>query len=177
VISSIAASESPSADRYIAGFEAGARAADPTVKLLRSYASTAAPARCRALAAAQIAAGSDIVFPVAGACGAGALQAANEKGVWAIGVDSDLGYLGPSLLASAALRVDTAVILAINAVHDGSFAGGRDVEFGVAQDAVALAGINPAVARSIRAKLRFIAGRLRAGRISIPTALSDADGA
>lgn len=171
VISSIVGSKSPSAARYIAGFEAGARAADPKVRLLRAYATGAAPARCYALATSQIAAGSDIVFPVAGACNAGALQAVSEKGVWAIGVDADQSYLGPSLLASAALRADTAVILAINAVHDGRFAGGSDVEFGAAQNAVGVAGINAAVPQSIRAKLRAVSARLRAGAISIPTAL------
>jgi basic membrane protein A and related proteins len=171
VISSIVAVESTTADRYVAGFEAGARLADPTVKLLRAYASTATPARCRALARSQIAAGSDIVFPVAGACDSGALKAAAEAGVWSIGLDNDQAELDPSLLVSAVVRADTVVELAIHAVHDGTFAGGRDIEFGVAQGAVELAGVNATVPAAIRAKLRFIVSRVRAGRISIPTAL------
>jgi basic membrane protein A len=174
VISTIAGVKNPSADRYIAGFEAGARAADPKVKLLRAYSASGSPARCHALAAAQIAAGSDIVFPVAGTCDAGALQAAVEQGVWAIGADNDQSYLGPAVLASAALRADAAVMLAIDAVHAGTFAGGRDVEFGVAQNAVGVAGINAGVPPAIRARLNFVTGRVRAGRISIPTALLEA---
>jgi basic membrane protein A and related proteins len=175
VISSIGGGRDPSASRYLAGFEAGARAADHRVRLLRGSAGGAAPDRCHRLAASQIAAGADIVFAVAGACNAGALQAVNEGGIWALGVDADQSYLGPALLASAALRVDRAVILTIDAVHDGRFAGGRDVEFGIAQEAVAIAGINAAVPASIRRKLTAVANRMRAGGISIPTAPSERD--
>ncbi|MDX6565814.1 MAG: basic rane protein, partial [Gaiellales bacterium] len=148
------------------------RAADPKVTLLRSLAGSSSPGRCHRLAASQIAAGSDIVFPVAGTCSAGALQAVKEHGVWALGVDADESYLGPWMLASAALHVDQAVILTIDAVHDGLFAGGRDVEFGIAQNAVGIDGINAAVPQSIRRKVSAVARRLRAGSISIPTALS-----
>jgi basic membrane protein A len=171
VISTIGGVSGPSIDRYIAGFEAGARAADPEVRLLRSYVNTGASTdRCHTAALSQIAAGSDIVFPVAGACSTGALQAGLEKGVWTIGVDADRSYLGVSMLATAALRVDQAVMLAIYAVHDGTFAGGRDVEFGIAQNALGIAGINAAVPPAIRLRLNAVASRLRAGTISVPTA-------
>ena len=173
VISSIGGVKGPSGDRYLAGFQAGARAADPEVRLLHTYTNTdVSVSRCHTLALSQIAAGSDIVFPVAGACNAGALQAVAEKGVWALGVDADRSYLGASVLASAALRVDQAVMLAIFAVHDGTFAGGRDVEFGITQNALGIAGINVAVPRAIRVRLNAVANRLRAGRISVPTALT-----
>ena len=172
VISTISAPRDRSADRYLAGFQLGVRAADPQVRLLQAYAAgSGGAARCHRLAASQIAAGSDIVFPVAGACSAGALQAVNEHGVWAIGVDTDESYLGASVLASAALRADQAVILAIDAVHDGTFAGGRDVEFGVAQNAVGVAGVNVAVPQSIRSRLNAMVARVRAGKVIIPTAL------
>jgi basic membrane protein A and related proteins len=170
VVSSIAAAGDHAADRSVAGFEAGVRAADPKVTLLRALTRSSSPGRCHSLAAAQIAAGSDIVFPVAGACSAGAFQAVKEHGVWALGVDADESYLGPWMLASAALRVDQAVILTIDALHDGLFAGGRDVEFGIAQNAVDVAGINPVVPRSIRLRVSAVARRMRAGSISIPTA-------
>jgi basic membrane protein A len=175
VISSIDGAGDRSAARYLAGLEAGARAANPRVRLLRGSITSATPGRCHGLAAAQIAAGADIVFAVGGACNAGALRAVGERGVWALGVDADESYLGPAVLASAALRVDRAVVLTIDAVHDGRFAGGRDVEFGIAQDAIALAGINPVVPPAIRQRLNTIAKRMRAGRISIPTTPGEYD--
>jgi basic membrane protein A len=172
VISSIGDTRDPAVDRYIAGFQAGARAADHKVELLLAPV-TGSPStgRCHTLAASQIAAGSDIVFAVGTACNAGARKAAEERGVWALGVDSDESSLDPSILASAVLRADAPVILAIDAAHDGTFAGGRDVEFGIAQGAAGIAGINAAVPSSIRHRLNAVANRLRAGSVSIPTTI------
>ena len=61
------------------------------------------------------------------------------------------------MLASAVQRVDQAVFLTIEAVHDGTFEGGRDVVFGIAQNAVGIAGVNGAVPPSIRHKLNAVA--------------------
>ena len=50
---------------------------------------------------------------VAGACGRGALDAARQKGVWGIGLDADMSYLGPHILTSAIKRYDAVVFDAI----------------------------------------------------------------
>ena len=59
-------------------------------------------AKCKELALNQIQQGSKVVFQVAGQCGLGAIDAAKEKGVQAIGVDADQAYLGPQVMTSAA---------------------------------------------------------------------------
>ena len=82
-------------------------------------------AKCKELALNQIAAGSKVVFQVAGGCGLGALSAAKDKKVWGIGVDGDQSFLGPHILTSALKGVDSAVFLTIKAVQDGTFAGRR----------------------------------------------------
>jgi basic membrane protein A len=172
IVSSVGGTQGPSVDRYLAGFQAGVLKADPGVKLLNSYTGPAdSVTRCHSLAAAQIAAGSDIVFQAAGACGAGVLQAANERAVWSIGSDFDESTLSPSVLASAVDRADQAVFLTIAAVRDGTFAGGRDVVFGAAQSSTGIAGISAAVPASIRAKLDYVVARMRGGKITVPTAL------
>jgi basic membrane protein A and related proteins len=173
IMSTVGSIDEPSDQGYIAGFRAGAKASDPTVKLLHAFAddSSRSEDRCHSLAATQIAAGSDIVLPAGGSCGVGALNATNQQDVWGIAVDADQSYLGPYVLASAVKRVDQAVYLAIKAVHDGTFKGGRDVVFGIAQNAVGISGINRLVPRSIRLKVNAVAAKLRAGKISIPIAL------
>ena len=45
-----------------------------------------------AIAARQVSRGADVVFPVAGACSAGALGVAQRDGVWGVGVDVDQDY-------------------------------------------------------------------------------------
>ena len=85
----------PPVDHYIAGFQAGAKAADPGVKLLNGYSGDfVAQDKCQGLAQQQIAQGSDIIFQVAGQCGLGAINAARDKGYWAIGVDTDQSQAG-----------------------------------------------------------------------------------
>ncbi len=97
VIGSVGGIEIPTVDAYIAGFRAGARKADPGITLLNGYTQDFVNSdKCKTLALNQIAAGSGVVFNVAGPCGLGALEAAKEKGVWGIGVDVDQSYPGRS---------------------------------------------------------------------------------
>ena len=95
VISSVGGQKIPPVDGYIAGYQAGAKAANPDIKTLNAYSQDFVDqAKCKELALNQIAEGSQVVFQVAGACGLGALDAAKEKGVQGIGVDADQAYLG-----------------------------------------------------------------------------------
>ena len=55
----------------------------------------------------MISKGADVVFHAAGGSGLGVIDACKEKGVWAIGVDSDQSSLAPkTILTSAMKRVD-----------------------------------------------------------------------
>ncbi|MFT4081876.1 MAG: BMP family ABC transporter substrate-binding protein [Nocardioides sp.] len=73
--------------------------------------------KCKSIAQTQIQQGADILFPVAGGCGEGALQAAKSANDLAIWVDTD-GYESESdyrsiLLSSVVKRVDSATIAGI----------------------------------------------------------------
>src|SRR5262249_4216425 len=85
----------------IVGSEAGAHAADPGIAVLDGYSyDFVDPAKCRTVAAAQVARGSGAIFQVAGACGVGALEEAGTGHVWGIGIDVDQSSLGPQILTS-----------------------------------------------------------------------------
>ena len=119
VMSTVGGIAIPPVDHYIAGFQAGAKAADPGVKLLNGYSGDfIAQDKCQGLAQQQIAQGSDIVFQVAGQCGLGAINAARDKGLWGIGVDTDqsLQVGSKQLLASATKGVDVSVVDVIGQV-------------------------------------------------------------
>jgi len=132
VISSVGGQKIPPVDSYIAGYQAGAKKANPDIKTLNGYSEDFVKQDlCKELALNQIAQGSQVVFAVAGGCGLGALDAAKEKGVQGIGVDADQGYLGPHILSSALKKVDVAVYNTVKAVQDGSFKGGTDTIFDV----------------------------------------------
>ena len=170
-VSSVGGQKQPPVDRYIAGFQAGAKAAFPGVQTLNGYSQDFAnQARCKEVALNQIAAGSVVVFQVAGGCGLGALDAAKEKGVWGIGVDADQGYLGTYVLTSALKRVDTAVYQAIKDAKEGRFKGGTDAVYGIQQDGVGIGTFSVNAAKGIAQQVEVIRKHLVAGKITnIPT--------
>ena len=170
LVSSVGGQKQPPVDRFIAGYQAGAKAADPGIKTLNAYSQDFADqAKCKEIALNQIAQGSVVVFQVAGGCGLGALDAAKEKGVWGIGVDADQSFLGPHILTSATKRVDTAVYDTIKQVQDGSFKGG-DVVFDLQKNGVGLGKISPKVPAAEVKKIDQIRADIVSGKIAnIPT--------
>jgi basic membrane protein A and related proteins len=145
VISSVGGQKIPPVDHYIAGYQAGAKKANPGIQTLNAYSQDFVDqAKCKEIALDQIAKGSKVVFQVAGGCGLGALDAAKEKGVQGIGVDADQSYLGPHILTSAEKHVDLAVRRAIASVQGGTFKGGTDVLSNVKNNGVGIGKIGPA---------------------------------
>ena len=143
-VSTVGGQKIPPVDHYIAGFQKGAKDANPGIKTLNGYSQDFVDqAKCKEIALNQIAQGSKVVFQVAGQCGLGALDAAKEKKVQGIGVDADQSYLGPHILTSALKKVDVAVYDAIKRAQDGKFKGGADVVATVENDGVGLGKLGP----------------------------------
>jgi len=169
VVSTVGGQKIPPVDHYIAGFQAGAKAADPKVTTLNAYSqSFTNQAACKELALNQIAQHSDVVFQVAGGCGLGALSAAKEKGVWGVGVDADQSYLGPFILTSAVKKVDVAVFDTIKQIQAGTFKGGTTDFFTAQNNGAGIGKISPNVPASIVAKLKPIETKIAAGQITPP---------
>ncbi|HZQ16382.1 MAG TPA: BMP family ABC transporter substrate-binding protein [Gaiellaceae bacterium] len=171
VVSSVGGQKQPPVDRYIAGFQAGAKAAFPGVQTLNGYSQDfTIEAKCKEVALDQISRGSVVVFQVAGGCGLGALDAAHERGVWGVGVDADQGYLGSYVLTSALKRVDTAVFDAIKDAKSGHFRGGTDAVYGIKDDGVGIGAFSAKAPKGIAAKVAAVRKEILSGKISnIPT--------
>ena len=127
VISSVGGQKIPPVDGYIAGYQAGAKAANPKIKTLNGYSQDFVDqAKCKEIALNQIQQDADVIFQVAGACGLGALQAAKDSKDWGIGVDADQFYLGKHVLTSALKRVDVGVFDTIKLAGSSKWKGGVD---------------------------------------------------
>jgi basic membrane protein A len=170
VIGSVGGEKQPPVDRFIAGYQAGAKRADPGITTLNGYSQDFVDqTKCKEVALLQIDKGAGVVFQVAGGCGLGALDAARERHVWGIGVDADQSFLGPHILTSATKRVDVAVYSAIKDVVDGKFKGG-DAVYGLEQNGVGLGKISPKVPKADVQAVQKIRSDIVAGRIKdIPT--------
>jgi basic membrane protein A len=168
-VSSVGGIKIPPVDRFIAGFQKGALDANPDVTTLNAYSEDFVDqAKCKEVALDQIAEGSDVVFQVAGGCGLGALDAAQEEGIWGIGVDADQAFLGDHVLTSALKRVDQAVFQTIEAVVDGSFAGGGVSVFGLAEEGVGLGETSPNAPADAVAETEAQIDPIVAGEVEIP---------
>jgi basic membrane protein A len=172
-ISAVGGFKQPPVDRYIAGYKAGAQAAVPGMKVKWAYSQDwDDQAKCKELALNQIAAGSKVIFQVAGGCGLGALLAAKQRNVWGIGVDADQSFLGPHILTSALKGVDSAVFLTAKSVQDGMFKGGGNAIFGLDQEGVGLGKFSPNANKADIAKTEQIEKDIANGTITgIPTTL------
>lgn len=173
VIGSVGGMPIVQVDPYIAGYQAGARKADPGITTLNGYSHDfGGPAKCRAIALAQISRGAGAIFDVAGSCGLGALDAAKSKHVWGIGVDIDQSFLGPHILTSAVKRYDVALSTLLRELKSGTLRTGGTTFFGVRENGVGLGKISPKVPSVFRRAVERIRTQIAAGTIQVPTRIS-----
>jgi basic membrane protein A and related proteins len=160
----------PPVTLYIAGFQAGVKAADPSAKLLNAYSQNFTDeSSCKELALNQINAGSKVVFQVAGACGLGVISAGVQTKTQVIGVDADQSYLAPSLvLTSAEKMVNTGVFTAIKNLQAGQFSS--NLQEDITNGGVGIGKIGPA-GTQYTAQINNIIAQMKSGAIKPPTTL------
>src|SRR5579862_7327982 len=160
----------PPVNLYIAGFQAGVKAADPSAKLLNAYSQDFVDeSKCKELALNQINAGSKVVFQVAGGCGLGVISAGVQTHTQVIGVDADQNYLSPSLvLTSAEKMVNTGVFTAIKDLEAGKFSA--NLQENINDGGVGIGVIDSAGA-PFKSQIDNIIAEMKSGKIMPPTTL------
>jgi len=166
----------PLIKKFEAGYTAGVHHVCPECTVLVHYAGTdpkgfADPPLGAELASAQYNQGADIIFHAAGKTGDGVFAAAQQRGMRAIGVDSDQFDAAPCCVVTSMIkRVDVAVIDIIKDTIAGKFRGGMH-ELGLAENGVGFvsdarnAEMLPA---DIVQRARKIGDDLVAGKIRVP---------
>jgi basic membrane protein A and related proteins len=162
----------PPVNRYIAGYKYCALKVDPKVNVVINYSQDFADtAKCKDAALAQINQHqADIIFQVAGGCGIGALDAADQKGVFGIGVDADQSFVHASVITSALKRVDVAVYDIIKDGQDGTFASfaANPSKFDLNHDGVGYAPVSAAVPADAKAIADMYAQQIMSGALTPP---------
>ncbi|MDX6408898.1 MAG: basic rane protein [Gaiellaceae bacterium] len=165
-VGSVGGLKIPPVDRYIAGYQFGAKKADPGLKTLNDYSQDfVVQAKCKEKALNQIAQGSVVEFQVAGQCGLGVLDAARSKGMFGIGVDADQGYLGSHVLTSALKKVDVSVSSAIASAKAGTLKGGKNVTFDAKVNGVGYGKWSSKTPASIKSAVAAQFKLLKAGKV------------
>jgi basic membrane protein A len=129
----------PLIHKFQAGYEAGAKAANPKIKVQVKYLTQPPdfsgfgdPAKGKTAAQGMYDAGADIIYAAAGGSGAGVFEAAQATGNKAIGVDSDQYKTADPkvkdvIMTSMLRQVNVAVNDFITQVNDGNFTAGSTV--------------------------------------------------
>ena len=165
---------------FEAGFVAGAKAADPKVKVDVQYAgSFGDAAKGQTIAKRMYDGGADIVFHAAGGTGQGLFteaiaqkKAGND--VWAIGVDRDQYDEGKVddktniVMTSVLKRVDVAAQDMIKRTADGDFPGGETVTYGLKDEGVGLADSHGAISDKTQAEIDKAQQDIIDGKIEVP---------
>lgn len=172
VIGAVGGIKIPPVDVWIAGYKACAKRANRAIKVLVGYSQDFVDsAKCKAVAEQQIAQGAKVLFQVAGGCGLGTLKAADEAGIWGIGVDKDQYKEAKRVMTSGVKRVDIGVFNFIKAAKTGAPLGGGNLNFDLANGGMDLGKINPAVPKSIIASTLKLKQRIIDGKYTPPTVI------
>ena len=119
--------------RFQCGYEQGIKYANPKAELIANMTGTTPaawsdPGRGAELAKGQFDRGVDVVYAAAGSTGTGVLQAAKDRGKYAIGVDSNQDHLHPgTMLTSMIKRVDLAAYQSFKTAEAGTWKAGTSV--------------------------------------------------
>jgi basic membrane protein A and related proteins len=168
----------PLLQKFQAGFEAGVKAADPSVTVTTKYLTQPPdfsgfgdPAKGKATGEGIYDGGADVIFAAAGGSGTGVFQAAKAKGALAIGVDSDQYNTAPAelkdvIISSMLKRVDNAVFDFVKTVADNTFSAGPQV-FNLAKDGVGYSTSGGAI-DDVVAKVDEFKKQIIDGKITVP---------
>jgi basic membrane protein A len=168
---------------FEAGFEAGVKSVDPSIKIDVQYltqdqndaqSAYENPSGGKDAASAMYEAGADVVFHAAGKSGLGVFQAAAAAGdgKWAIGVDSDQWLTAPKdqkthILTSALKRIDTSLFDEVKTFKDKTLKPGF-VTYDLKNDGVGIA-TSGGYIDDIKTKIDAASDQIKSGAIVVPS--------
>lgn len=172
----------PLIEKFQAGYEAGAKAVKPDIKIQSDYLTDPPdfngfndPAKGKTTAEGMYDAGADVIYQAAGGSGGGVFEAAKAAGAMAIGVDSDQALTADAgvrdvIITSMLKKVDVAVYDFIKSVNDGTVKAGP-ITYDLKAGGVDFSTTGGKV-DDIKAKLDEYKQKIINGEITVPDKLS-----
>ena len=168
--------DNPLIRKFQAGYQAGANAVRPGIRVFFKYAGITGhafndPAKGYRLATRMYQDGADIIYHASGATGAGVFRAAREMNRLAIGVDVDQSPQAPGfILTSMTKNIDVAVLESVRALVQGRFTGGLKT-FGLRENGVGFVYNDQnrkMIPAGIYEKVRMLQAKIIAGEVTVP---------
>ena len=162
----------PPVDIWIAGYKYCVQKVAPGMKVIVQYSNDfVATDKCQTVAQNEISQGAKVLFQVAGGCGLGTLKAADDAGIWGIGVDVDQFNDAKRVLTSGVKRVDNGVYDAIQQAKAGKFQGGSDLVFDLKNGGMGVGKISPSVPKAWVSLMNSYKAKIISGTLKVPTAI------
>ena len=183
VLGTIVGMDFPTVTDFKVGFDQGAKAANPKIQILNQVAGTFSdPAKGKEIALAQLGQKADVIFPIAGSTGIGALQAVRDAKMLAVGVDSDQAMIfAPTDPAQAAViftsvekKVGESLYLALKGTIDGSQVYGKSELLGLKDGAVGISQndyYKKLVPADVQAEVTAIEAKIASGALVVDTVM------
>jgi basic membrane protein A len=130
IVGAVVGGDAPGLNQFFWAYKQGVLAVCPDCQVLVSYLGFefSNPTLGKETAVGMYEQGADIIFQVAGRSGEGVISAAQERGLYAIGVDSNQDDIAPgSVIVSMIKRVDTSVFLLVKNTMEGNFKSGFSI--------------------------------------------------
>ena len=169
----------PLIKKFEAGYEAGAKAVKPNIKIQVKYLTQPPdftgfndPAKGKIAAEGMYQGGADVVYQAAGGSGGGVFTAAKAANAMAIGVDSDQAKTAAAdvrsvIITSMLKKVDVAVFDFITNVSNGNFKAGQKV-YDLKANGVDFSTTGGHI-DDIKAQLDAFKQKIISGQIKVPT--------
>lgn len=160
------------------GYCAGALDANENITIQQFNANSFSdPATGKTNAGTAITNGADIVFHAAGATGLGVIEACQEAGVYAIGVDSDQSSIAPNtVITSAMKRVDNAVFDTVESLVNGTLESGVHT-YDLSAGGVDIAPSQDLLPDDVKAAVEDVKAKIISGEIVVPASKEEFEAA
>lgn len=118
--------------------------------------------------------GADVIYHAAGGTGLGMINACEEEGIWAIGVDSDqAAVLGKDCIVASALKNTGAGCVAIaKDLKDGNFTAGEH-HYTLADGAIDIATTGDHIPADVMEKIEAVKEAVISGEKVVPTSVDE----
>lgn len=139
-VGAVVGGDAPGLNQFAWAYEQGVKEACGDCTVQRTYLNFTFndPALGKSTALDMHSDGVDVIFQVAGGSGTGVIEAAEEEGFYAIGVDSDQDSVAPGTVITSMMKhVDANVLTMISSAQEGEFTSGA-TNVGLAEGATGL---------------------------------------
>ena len=163
--------QNPVISRFEYGFKAGVEEVNKEADVKVQYAGTFGDAaKGKSIANQMYGNNVDVILTAAGGTGLGSIEAAKEKGKYAIGVDRDQSNLAPdNVLTSALKKVNVGVYDAVKDLVDGKLVGGENKIYGLKEDGVGIPeSTKNLVPQDVLDYVNGMIEKIKSGEIKVP---------